>query len=202
MDKTTGDDLRQKIRQAEESVSEMQDENLKRIAFETILASLLGNHKTGPTSASPHKKSLRSKKVGNRPSGKPRSQQQDKVSTLKLNIEQLKELKSFYDKLAPAGTEEVVFALAYFVHEKLKQTKFHAADVHIVYQNLLPLKPSTRPPAMSLSEIKRAMRWLVVPSRRKQWLNDAGDGMFDISPQGMLRVTYEAEAVKTPKNHA
>lgn len=201
MDKTTGDDLRQKIRQAEESVSEMQDENLKRVAFETVLASLLGNHKAGSTSASSQKKSVRPKKSGSRSNGKPRAQQ-DKVSTLKLNIEQLKELKSFYDEMAPAGTEEVVFALAYFVHEKLKQTKFHAADVHVVYQNLLPLKPSTKPPAMSIEEIKRAMRWLVAPSRRKQWLNDAGDGMFEISPQGMLRVTYESKDASAQKDHA
>ncbi|GEM_PF-4506855 len=196
MDKNTGDDLRGKIRQAEDSVAGMQDENLKRIAFETVLASLLGNHKSGIGSASSQKKPARKNKGGGKSGDNKLRQQQDKISTLKLNVEQLKELKKFYDEKAPAGTEEVVFTLAYFIHEKLEQTKFHAGDIHLIYQNLLPLKPTTKPPAMSLEEIKRAARWLVAPSRRKQWLNDAGDGLLEISPQGMLRVTYESKEKK------
>jgi hypothetical protein len=120
----------------------------------------------------------------------------EKVSTLELNMEQLKQLKTFYDQYAPDGTEAVVFTLAYFIHDVLGQKKFHAADIHIVYQNLLPLKPTTRPPAMAIDEIKRALRWLVAPSRRKQWIKDVDGGLCEISPQGMLRMTYETKEAK------
>ena len=196
MNKDPGESLKEKIQQAENSVAGMQDENLKRIAFETVLASLLGNHRPESSSATTQRKSVRKKRAsGKTGEGKIRLQQ-DRTSTVKLNVGQLEELKKFYDDKAPAGTEEVVFTLAYFIHENLKQEKFHAGDIHRIYQNLLPLKPTTKPPAMSIEEIKRAVRWLVAPSRRKQWLNDAGDGMFEISPQGMLRVTYESREKK------
>ena len=192
----TPDEIKEKIRQAEESVSAMKDEVLRKVAFETILSQMLG----GNSSSSQIKPKLVKKEVKNKRSSIQRTDKtklsQDKTSTLELNIDQLRQLKQFYDTHAPDGTESVVFTLAYFIHENLSQNKFHAADIHKIYQNLLPLKPTTRPPAMSIEEIKRAVRWLVAPSRRKQWIKDIGDNMYEISPQGMLRMTYETKEAK------
>jgi hypothetical protein len=192
----TPDEIKEKIRQAEESVSEMQDESLRKVAFETILSQLLGSGSVSSSAKpSPAKKEIKKKRPTVQRSDKSKPVQ-DKVSTLELNMDQLKQLKEFYDDHAPDGTESVVFTLAYFIHENLSQKKFHAADIHVLYQNLLSLKPTTRPPAMSIDEIKRAVRWLVAPSRRKQWIKDAGDGLYEISPQGMLRMTYETKEAK------
>lgn len=196
MEKINPEEIKEKIRQAEASVSGMQDEGLKKIAFETVLASLLGSVHSAPTKNAPVKKDpKKNKRTSSKKSDKTKTLQ-EKISTVELNIEQLKQLKEFYDQHSPDGTESVVFTLAYFIHENLAQKQFHAADIHIVYQNLLSLKPVTRPPAMSIEEIKRAVRWLVAPSRKKQWIKDIGDGLYEISPQGMLRMTYETKDSK------
>lgn len=192
------EEIKDKVRRAEEGVSAMQDPALKKVAFATILSQLLGGSgstvqsKSGSTKKKAPKKSFpkRADKVKQSP---------DQVSALELNVEQLKELKQFYDLQAPDGTESVVFTLAYFIHENLKQKRFCVADIHVVYQNLISLKPTTRPPAMSIDEIKRAVRWLVAPSRKKQWIKDSGAGMYEISPQGMLRMTYEVKDLKSKK---
>lgn len=192
----TPNEIKEKIRQAEESVSEMQDESLRKVAFETILSQLLGGGSSVSTpKSSPVKKEIKRKRPSIQRTDKVKVVQ-DKVSALELNMDQLKQLKEFYDTHAPDGTESVVFTLAYFLHENLSQKKFHAADIHVLYQNLLSLKPTTRPPAMSIDDIKRAIRWLVAPSRRKQWIKDAGDGLYEISPQGMLRMAYETKEAK------
>lgn len=195
MEKNDPISIKEKIRQAEESVADMKDETLKKIAFETVLAQILSASSATPTSKNSNKKRDAKKKTSPKRSEKTKNVP-EKVSSLDLNMEQLKQLKEFYDAQVPDGTESVVFTLAYFIHENLSQKQFHVADIHVIYQNLLPLKPNTRPPAMSISEIKRAVRWLVAPSRRKQWIKDVGEGMYEISPQGMLRMTYESKKAK------
>lgn len=203
MEKIDPSQIKEKIRQAEESVADMQDETLKKVAFETVLSAILaGSHGSAPST----KKSVARKPIKKRPAtsrtANQSRQSQDRKTTLQLDPKQLKELKEFFDQHAPKGTEEVVFTLAYFVHEKLKLQKFHIGDIHYVYQNLLPLKPSTKPPAMAQDQIKRAVRWLIAPSRKKQWLKDIGDGMLEISSQGMLRMTYDekSESVRAKRN--
>ena len=91
----------------------------------------------------------------------------------------------------------MVFALVCFIYEVLKQKKFHAGDLLTVYQSLLTVKPTTKPPAMSINEIERAINWLVAPSRKKMWLRDMGDDTFEISSNGMLHMTYEHEPETT-----
>lgn len=194
MEKLTPVQIKEKIQQAEESVSNMRDEVLKKVAFETVLAQLLGT--TNGSSHSHSKKWTKNSENKKRSSSRnpqktPRTEQ--KTSVIELNVEQLKGLKEFYDKYAPDGTEAAVFTLAYFIHENLKQRQFHIADLQTIYQNLLPLKPITKPLSMSPEEIKRAVGWLVAPSRKKQWLKDAGNGLYEISPQGLLHVTYEVK---------
>ena len=191
----TPEQIKEKLHQAEISVSAMQDENLKKIAFETILSQLLG---AGDGSVQkiehPKKKTKRTKSNSSRSHNA--KLVPDKVSNIKLNVEQLKELKKFYDEKAPEGGESVVFTLAYFVHEKLGQKKFHSGDINLIYQHLVQSRPMTKPPALSLQQIKRAVGWLVVPSRKKGWLSEAGEGMYEISPQGILKMHYADDKVK------
>lgn len=188
-------EIKEKIRQAEESVAGMQDESLKKIAFETILSQILGtpSSNAGSKPERAKEKTVKKIKVKRIDNGKVPVEH---ISTIDLNVEQLKDLKQFYDLQKPDGQEQVVFAIAYFIHEKLGLKKFHHGDIHLIYQNLLPLKPITRPPALSLEEIKRAARWLVAPSRKRQWLKDLGSGMYEISSQGMLKMTYDANETK------
>ncbi len=195
MEKIDSLSIKEKIRQAEESVADMKDETLKKIAFETVLAQMLSAGVATSASKNSTKTRDGKKKASPKRSEKTKSVP-EKVSSLDLNMEQLKQLKEFYDAQAPDGTESVVFTLAYFIHENLSLKHFHVADIHVIYQNLLPLKPNTRPPAMSIDEIKRAVRWLVAPSRKKQWIKDVGEGMYEVSPQGMLRMTYESKKAK------
>lgn len=194
----TPEELKEKIQQAEESVSLMKDDGLKKIAFETMLSNLLSSiSNTIPVGKNiSSSKVAKKKRSGIKKPDTSRTAIVEKTSSISLDVKQLQELKSFYDLHAPEGTEAVVFNLAYFIHENLKQKQFHAVDIHLIYQNLLSLKPIKRPPAMSLEEVKRAVRWLVAPSRKKQWLKDTGAGQYEVSPQGMLRMTYENPSTK------
>jgi hypothetical protein len=193
--------IKDKIRDAEEAVSEMKDPELKRVAFQTVLASLLGASIAGPAQHRqdelPSKKKTKAARATNAPHSHKAAA--DKASTIRLDVQQLKELKAFYDQCAPDGTENVVFTLARFLAEKVEVRLFHAVDLLLVYQNLLPLKPATKPPAMSMTEIVRACQWLTAPSRRKQWLSSLDNGMYEISPQGMIHANYDQKAVKTAK---
>lgn len=189
------EEMKDRIRVAEEAVSGMADENLKRVAFETILA-----HSFGTVGASSEPKRSKANSGGNkkRSNQKPKTARpiaEKKVASFELGVEQLKELKKFYDDQAPSGAEEVVFTLAVFIHDVLKKKIFHEADVYHVYSNLISLKPAQKPPALSEETLKRAMTWLVAPSRKKGWLKSV-EGGFEISPKGILHMTYKDEASK------
>ncbi len=184
------DELKERIRLAEEAVAGMTDENLKRIAFETLLTHSLGGEQSSNTKKSSTRSSKKKSGAARPKSAKPTTEK--KVSSIELDVEQLKSLKSYYDDHAPSGTEESVFTLAFFIHEVLKQKVFHEADVFGLYTSLMPLKPTQKPPVLTLDTVKRAMTWLVAPSRRKQWLKFV-DGGYEISSHGIHHMTYKDE---------
>ncbi|MDE2230340.1 MAG: hypothetical protein KGL11_15035 [Alphaproteobacteria bacterium] len=188
------DQIKEKIRLAEEAVADMKDSTLKRTAFETVLSKLLGDSDIGVSRAPSLRKREQRRSAPKSTRPKPIS---EKTSSIKLDVGQLKALKEFYDCQVPEGTEGAVFALVAYLHEKLGTKKFHEADVLKLYQHLLPLKPVKKPPAMSASDIKRAMLWLVAPSRKKQWLERAENEMFQISSQGLLHISYGPETKRS-----
>lgn len=196
------EEIKAKIRVAEAAVAGMPDDALRKAAFETVLSKLLGGLQSeeGVRTSKAAKPTNSKKRASATKSGKS-SQRQEPESTLELNVENLQALKVFYDEHAPDGTEESVFTLAQFIHEKLGLKKFHEGDLLRVYQNLLSLKPTTKPPAMAYPELKRAVSWLMAPSRKKQWLRNTSDGQLEITSQGMLHMSYGKKA-QAKKQHA
>lgn len=185
--------MKEMIQASEQAVSGMQDESLKRAAFEAILSRLLSGDTPSPTGpVRKQKKAASKRKPGTTNPGSGRVRAATRISSLELDAAQLKALKEFYDHYAPDGQEEAVFTLAYFAHDKLAMKQFQDVDLHRLYTTLLSLKPTTKPPSMSAEEVTRASRWLVAPSRKKQWLKSVGEGIFEVSPHGMLRMTYDA----------
>lgn len=185
--------LKEKIQKAEKSVAEMKDETLKKSAFELILSSLLGVESSqtvgneAKLGSQTNKWVKRVKAAGKKAPGQTR---EIKKSDISLTPEQLKQLKDYYESHKPEGEERSVFILACFLDEKLSKKQFHEGDINYIYQNLLPLKPSVRPPALDQERVKRSLVWLVSPSRRKMWLKANDDGTYEISSGGRLHIAY------------
>ena len=126
--------IKEKIKLAETSVSALEDQTLKGKAFEVVLSALLQQSSTGKIS-SKSKDKVRSVRVKTKSVGKP--QKETRQSQLKLNENQLGELKEFYDKYKPTGSELCVFILANFLRLHLKMEEFHEGDVKYCYDQLL-----------------------------------------------------------------
>ena len=176
--------IKEKIKLAETSVSALEDQTLKGKAFEVVLSALLQQSSTGKIS-SKSKDKVRSVRVKTKSVGKP--QKETRQSQLKLNENQLGELKEFYDKYKPTGSELCVFILANFLRLHLKMEEFHEGDVKYCYDQLLTLRTTSRPPGLNLNQIKRALSWLVSPTRRKLWL-EVNNGVYKVSPNGILKL--------------
>jgi hypothetical protein len=195
MKNLTMEEIKEKIKEAEAAVSDIQDPVLKKSAFETILSNLM-KQDGFEESTTKQKKTAKPKNKKNKieKSGREKI---EKKSEIKLDETQLTKLKEFYEKKSPSSMEEVVFALAYFIDKDLGIKIFHEIDINVVYENLISMTPSKRPPALNLGQIKQALSWVAAPSRKKMWLRPTGTGLFEISPQGKLYMQYEAA---TPEN--
>lgn len=178
--------MKEKIDAAVAAVANIEDPELKKIAFQTVLSNLLG----GGGGKQTRKTSLRS--AGKKGASKAKVSVSNIIppSSLKLSPEQLQELKNFYDLYAPTGTEAAVFNLALFLREKIKRDDFTEKDIEYLYHRLMSVKPITKPPVMSLEDIRRALGWLVSPSRKKLWLQAKGSGSYEISPAGISYAQY------------
>lgn len=189
--------LKEKIKSAEQSIADLKDPALRIKAFEVVLSHLLlqDREKIKPTRPSQLKKKKRlSAKARVSIPAEPRKSQ------LKFNEEQLKELKNFYDKFAPSGREMCIFILVNFLRLQIKQEKFHEGDVEYCYQQLLNLRTAARPPAMDMLKIKQTLSWLVAPSRRKQWLEVDGEGIYKVSPNGILKFNDLEDEIQSEKH--
>jgi len=185
-------DKKQQLIDAAETVSHIKDEALRRQAFEAFLNKILGSSSMNENT-NKRPRSVSGRRANRTTSAiKRNSPVEVKKSQIRLGVDQLRNLRAFYDQHTPQGQEEAVFTIAYFLHETLKLKRFHEDDINILYNNLLSAKPQTHPPAMDREKIKRALRWLVAPSRRRQWLTHE-DGMYEITPSGVLHMTYGSE---------
>lgn len=184
----TDEELKKLIKQAEDAVSATQDENLKRIAFETILSKSLemAGGKSFRTAGNASSRKATNKSTGGAKNKSTKVKKENKISKIGLDEATLKQLKSFYEEHKPNSQETTTFTLAYFISEKLNIQKFHEADIDYVYNCLLSLRPAHTPVAMSTEEIVRSMRWLVAKSRKKMWLKDDIEGLYSVSPQGKI----------------
>jgi len=174
--------IQEKIRVAEESVKGLSpDSALREKAFELVLKSLL--QKTTYSG-----KKLPSAFAGKKKVSRTKAKQkvsEKKESELKLDESELQKLKVFYNKFQPTGGERCVFVLANFLRLKLSKDGFHEGDVEYCYQKLLNLRTKNLPP-MTSTQIKRNLNWLVAPSRKKQWLLVNSEGLYEMSPEGII----------------
>lgn len=176
--------IKEKVKIAEESVGDIQDAGLKVKAFELVLQKLLQTDTVSGTSVvnQSKRKPKHTRKVGM----VSKLKKEIKKTRLKFSEEQLVELKKFYDCFKPTGWESNIFILCIFLKEKINQETFHEGDVEYCYQQLINLRTTARPTAMSLDNIKQTLSWLAAPSRKKQWLEIGGDGIFRVSAAGII----------------
>lgn len=174
--------IKEKIKIAEQSVSELQDSDLKIKAFELVLSNLLKDDSEKISPNQQVKARVRSRKKANAS-----IKNQIKKTELKFTETQLAQLKSFYDKLKPSGRESNVFILSNFLKQKISKEEFHEGDIEYCYQQLINLRTVAKPPAMNIENIKQTLSWLVTPSRKKQWLEVDVNGDYKISAAGILR---------------
>ncbi len=184
--------IKEKIDAATAAVVNITDPELKKIAFQTVLSNLLAG-----TGEKQPKHSIKSG-VRKKSSGKVKTDPSREIpaSSLKLSPEQHQELKNFYDLYGPTSTETAVFNLALFLKEKLTKESFTEKDIEHLYHRLLSIKPLTKPPVMSIDDIRRALGWLISPSRKKLWLQTKEAGVYEISAAGISYAQYNLK----PKN--
>lgn len=176
--------IKEKIKIAESSISDLKDQTLREKAFEVVLSSLLQGIKSFKTTLGSGQKRSRKTSVVR---AKRQPGRELQKTQLKFNESQLEELKQFYDKFSPSGSELCVFVLANFLRLCLKKGNFHGGDMEYCYQQLLSLNTTTRPLAMNSNQIRRALSWLVAPTRRKLWLELDGNGIYQVSSNGILK---------------
>ena len=177
--------LKEKIKLAETSVSALEDRTLKEKAFGVVLSTLLQQSELAKASTQVAEKP-RAGRIKGRSVRKP--QKELRQSQLKLDENQLEEFKKFYDKFKPTGSELCVFIIANFMRVQFNKEEFHEGDVKYCYDQLLTLRTVTQPPALNLNHIKRALSWLVSPTRRKLWLEVNNDGIYEVSSRGILKL--------------
>jgi hypothetical protein len=168
---------------ATEAAAEIEDPELKKIAFQTVLSHGL-NEDAG-------KKVSGTRKTPRVPRKTSATVKMPKESNIRLTADQIRELRSFFDGRRPTSEDDTVFALAIFLTNTLHQEEFHKKDLLVLYQNLLSSRPEHRPAVLDLERIKRSVSWLVAPSRKKMWL-EKHEGNYRISAQGLIHVGYES----------
>ena len=189
------------VRAARDAVADL-DEPLKTEAFKILLAKLLnggtdrkdqGTPQKGEARAAP---GLRKKAVANKKEKKTSLP----ASTLRLDVEALRKLKSYGERFdLEEGTEHVAFVLANYVREHTDLEYVTAADVAYLHRQLI----SQRLKVVAVNDPadwSRALGWLTAPSRRKEWLEKSGSG-FVVSNSGLLRfheMEKEAASRKDP----
>lgn len=172
--------IKEKVKLAESSISELEDQSLKEKAFEVVLSNLL----SGETTSGPGKKGIKKVSILRI---KRQQRKEPKVTQIKFSETELEDLKKFYNKFVPSGSELCVFVLANFLKATLKKEDFHEGDIEYCYQQLLSLDTKIHPPAMNIDQIKRALSWLVSPTRKKLWLEVDENGTYKVSPRGIMK---------------
>lgn len=170
---------------ATEAVAGIEDPELKKIAFQTVLSHGLGEHSVGGSS----KVKIKTKVRGVRKVVKASADKVKKKSDIRLTADQIHQLKSFFDEKKPKSEEDTVFELALYLTNVMRQEEFHEQDLLALYHSLIPSRPEHKPVPLDLDRIKRSIGMLVAPSRKKMWFEKAGDN-YRLSAQGSIHANY------------
>jgi hypothetical protein len=175
------------VRTARDAVAEL-EEPLRTEGFKILLAKLIsGGADRKDQGALPKDEERRvpvprKKTAGTKKEKKPALP----ASTLRLDVEALKNLKSYCERFdLEEGTEHVAFVLANYARENTGLEFVTAADVAYLHRQLI----SQRLKVVAVNDPGdwlRALQWLTAPSRKKEWLEKSGVG-FAVSNSGLLR---------------
>jgi hypothetical protein len=188
------------VRKARDAVAAL-DEPLKTEGFKIVLAKLLdGGADQKDQGTSPKAE----ERVAPAPRRKAGSKKEKKTvlppSTLRLDVDALKKLKSYSERFdLEEGTEHVAFVLANYVREHTDLDSVTAADIAYLHRQLISQRLKVVA-ANKPTDWSRALLWLTAPSRRKEWLERNGPG-FVVSNSGLLRfheMEKEAASRKDP----
>jgi len=184
-------DLAAKVNAARDAVKDL-DEPLKTEGFKIVLGKLLAGSEPSAESPSITPKRARANRSG-------RNEQKKKlaptVSSLRLDVAQLRELKAYCQKFELGGSEQITFVLANFIREHTDLPHVTAADIAYLYRQLVSQRVSL-PAINDVGDFSRALAWLTAPSRKKEWLEKSGEG-YVVSNSGLLRLNeLEAQAAK------
>jgi hypothetical protein len=178
-------DLAAAVIAAKEAVSGL-DEPMKTEGFKILLVKIIeraemGGHPKGGQAEALIKEKKRIKGSEKRKSG----QTVFRPSTLKLSVEELRSLKDYSERFDLGGSEQIAFVLANFVREHTDLEYATAPDIAYLYRQLVSQKVDVAP-VNDLADWNRALGWLAVPSRKKEWLEKSGEG-YVVSNSGLLR---------------
>lgn len=185
---TTETELAQAVKVAKEAVGDL-EEPLKTEAFKIILEKLISKGKkvTRPTRGPGQgKRSSRTKSQKRASSGRSPQTKVPTQSSLDFDVDQLRSLKIYCQRFDLGGTEQTAFIISNFLRENTDLQNYSAADVEYCYRQLVAQKVKKLPVVNDTADWARALSWLAVPSRKKQWLQKRGEG-FVVSNAGLLR---------------
>lgn len=140
--------------------------NISRLEF---LHDIPSNKKQ--TKSAPNKKEARISK------GKASKSTPMKISgksDIKLNEEQVKELKNRFHELKPNNGYKVVLIISNFIREVLKRENFTETDINHLY--MIAISLGVKPPL--IRHMKQTIQNLVSHSQKVMWLEKEGDLLY------------------------
>lgn len=189
-------DLAEKVKAAEAAVQGL-NEPLKTEAFKIVLSKLLSSGGNGEDKDKQQplmraqSKSKKSRKAASRSSAQSGSGFST-TTNLNLGVDDLRKLKIYCERFDLGGSEQIAFVLANFIREHTQLEFTLPADIIYLYRQLV----SQRVKVAAINDAAdwvRALNWLTVPSRKKEWLEKDKSG-YTVSNSGLLRF-HELEAV-------
>lgn len=186
-------ELSEAVNAAKEAVRDL-EEPLRTEAFKILLDKLIsgGGTKTGRQNGGGKNFRIKSRASAN---NSKRSAAPVAASTLKLEVNELRKLKTYCERFELGGTEQIAFILANFIREHTNLQCITATDIAYLYRQLV----SQRIKILAVNDVAdwtRALHWLSAPSRKKEWLERSGEG-YVVSNSGLLRF-HELESQAKP----
>lgn len=174
------------------------EEPLKTEAFRIVLDKLISGGSSVKTKRLAGKSNALHPKQRTTSGAPKRAPAAPSTSNLRLNVEELRKLKTYCERFDLGGTEQIAFILANFCREHTDLERVTAADVAYLYRQLVSQKVKVTP-VNDRADWVRALNWLTVPSRKKEWLEKVGDGYL-VSNSGLLRF-HDLESTTKAKSN-
>ena len=176
--------MKEKARAAHEAVADL-EEPFKTEAFKIFLAQFL-NEGSSEKARAPvgvdRSRALPKEKIAATKKRAKRTALTESV--LRLDVAGLKRLGEYCAGFVLQGTEQIAFVLANFAREHTELEFVTDGDIAYLHRQLISQRIKVAP-VNNPADWTRALGWLTVPSRRKEWLEKRGTG-YIVSNSGLL----------------